>query len=98
MIDYTLECIINSGICEILVVVCSHPEIIEQYIKKNPKYTENVNIIISTIAQGVCDTFGDVMRLLEQNYKHMISQDFILVSGFLVSTVNLEELMIKHKF
>ncbi|XP_008476004.1 translation initiation factor eIF-2B subunit epsilon [Diaphorina citri] len=85
LLEYTLEHLHLSGIEEIIVFCTSHVNQIRELVKRKEKSL--VGTLITLIVSDGCYSFGDVMRDLDG--KAVIRNDFILVSGDVVSNINL---------
>ncbi|KAI8927304.1 nucleotide-diphospho-sugar transferase [Entophlyctis helioformis] len=94
LIEYTLELLATSGVQEVFVVCCSHSDQIKQYIKSS-RWGKSVLPTVSVIVSQQLRSMGDVLRDLDA--KQVLESDFVLVSGDVVSNVNLTAAIEEHK-
>ncbi len=95
LIDYTVEFLAVAGVQEIFVFCCAHAELIKCHLEASrwmkPTSPVKVHIIISED----CPSVGDALREIDS--RSLIRSDFILVSGDLVSNMELKEVMECHQ-
>ncbi|KAL2375803.1 hypothetical protein RJZ90_007881 [Blastomyces dermatitidis] len=95
IIEYTLEFLANAGVEEVFLYGGAHSEQVERYINaskwKSPSSPFKSFIFLKSTSTSV----GDVMRDLDG--KHLITRDFIIVSGDVVSNYPIEEALAKHR-
>uniref|UniRef100_A0A8D9DUX5 Translation initiation factor eIF2B subunit epsilon n=1 Tax=Cacopsylla melanoneura TaxID=428564 RepID=A0A8D9DUX5_9HEMI len=85
LLEYTMEHLHMAGMEEIIVFCTSHVNEIREVVKAKEKSL--VGTLITLIVSDGCHSFGDVMRDLDG--KAVIRSDFILVTGDVVSNINL---------
>jgi len=95
LIEYTFEFLAVSGVQEIFVFCCAHHEKIVQYLSES-KWTQpyspfRVHTLVSQSSMGV----GDAMREIDS--LSLIRGDFILLSGDIVSNINLKDIVEQHR-
>lgn len=98
LIEYTLEFLAMSGVLEIYVYCGSHTDQVEQYLKSSKWYPGNSTSspftsleIVKTTSRSV----GDAMRDLDS--RDLITGDFLLVHGDLISNLPIDEALAKHR-
>src|SRR5271156_3501779 len=95
LIEYTLEFLASAGVQEVFLYGGAHVEKLETYINsskwKPPTSAFKKLVFLRTIATCV----GDVMRDLDQ--KHLITSDFITMSGDIVSNFPIEKALKAHQ-
>lgn len=93
MIEYTIEFLAQNGVEEIFIFCAWHAEKIEEYINRSrwPKL-----LSIRCISSAVCSSAGDALRELD-SLNIVRSDPFILISGDVVSNVNLKKAIQFHK-
>ncbi|PGH15132.1 hypothetical protein AJ79_02658 [Helicocarpus griseus UAMH5409] len=95
IIEYTLEFLANAGVEEVFLYGGAHSDPVEKYINaskwKSPYSPFKSFIFLKSTSTSV----GDVMRDLDG--KHLITRDFITVSGDVVSNYPIEEALAKHR-
>ncbi|EGC42442.1 translation initiation factor eIF-2B epsilon subunit [Histoplasma capsulatum var. duboisii H88] len=95
IIEYTLEFLANAGVEEVFLYGGAHADQVEIYINaskwKSPSSPFKSFIFLKSTSTSV----GDVMRDLDG--KHLITRDFIIVSGDVVSNYAIEEALAKHR-
>ncbi|KAF2071925.1 hypothetical protein CYY_006762 [Polysphondylium violaceum] len=94
LLDYTLEFLASSGIAEIFVFCCAHSEQIKEYIK-NSRWSNLPGLSVKTMVGKDCITTGDALRAIYNS--HVIQNDFVLISGDVVSNMNLTKALAIHK-
>ncbi|PGH28397.1 translation initiation factor eIF-2B subunit epsilon [[Emmonsia] crescens] len=95
IIEYTLEFLANAGVEEVFLYGGAHSDQVEKYINasrwKSPYSPFKSFVFLKSTSASV----GDVMRDLDG--KHLITRDFITVSGDVVSNYPIEEALAKHR-
>ncbi|OAX80625.1 hypothetical protein ACJ72_05038 [Emergomyces africanus] len=95
IIEYTLEFLANAGVEEVFLYGGAHSNQVEKYINaskwKSPYSPFKSFIFLKSTSTSV----GDVMRDLDA--KHLITRDFITVSGDVVSNYPIEEALATHR-
>ncbi|CAH1760611.1 2664_t:CDS:10 [Entrophospora sp. SA101] len=92
LIEYTLEFLAVAGVQEAYLFCREHAEKIRNYIEYASKWNRSYSPIkIFTIFTPEARSLGDVLR--EVDAKQLISSDFILISGDVVSNVHLEKVL-----
>ncbi len=95
LIDYTVEFLAFSGIQEIFVFCCAHSNQIKEHLEKSRWSKKSSPVKIRTIVSEDCPSVGDALRSIDS--LALIRSDFVLVSGDLVSNMELKEVIAKHK-
>ncbi|TPX42539.1 hypothetical protein SeMB42_g05085 [Synchytrium endobioticum] len=93
LIEYTLEFLAVGGIQEIYVLTCAYGDKIKQYLKTS-KWNKS-GIKITTVDTPGLRSMGDALR--EVDRKGLVKSDFVLISGDVVSNMNLEKAITVHK-
>lgn len=95
LIEYTLEFLAKAGANEVYLVCSAHAEQVNEYIEQSkwnlPWSPFKVNTIMNPEARSV----GDVMRDLDN--RGIITGDFILVSGDVVTNIDFSKMFEFHK-
>jgi len=94
MIDYTLEFLASGGVEEIFVLCCAHAQQVKEYLQKSPwtkKASPKVQIIVSEASVSA----GEALRHLDT--MDLIKDDFVLISGDVISNIKLDAVVKKHK-
>jgi len=94
LLDYTLEFLASSGIEEIFVFCCAHSDQIKEYIR-NSRWSNLPGVDVKTMVGTDCQTTGDALRAIYSS--HVIQSDFVLISGDVVSNMNLTKALAVHK-
>ncbi|KAF8334178.1 nucleotide-diphospho-sugar transferase [Cantharellus anzutake] len=95
LLNWTLEALIGSGVQQIFVFCCSHADLIKEAISQSRWSLPNSGVKITPIVTPEALSTGDVMRELDS--KQIIASDFILISGDVVSTIPLQEVVREHR-
>ena len=97
MIDYTLEWLVINGIETVYITCCAFADQIKRhleeagYISSNKRKSLHIELIVSTD----CRSVGDAMRLLD--HKDLLKSDFVLVSGDVVTNMDLRSALDTHQ-
>ncbi|KAI4260928.1 MAG: hypothetical protein LQ352_000083 [Teloschistes flavicans] len=95
LIEYTLEFLASSGVEDILIYCGSHTEQVEDYVNssrwKLPSSPFKNLVILKSDATSV----GDAMRDIDN--RDLITGDFLLVAGDVVSNISIEPALIRHR-
>ncbi|KAI4175806.1 MAG: hypothetical protein LQ343_001419 [Gyalolechia ehrenbergii] len=95
LIEYTLEFLAHAGVHDIFVYCGSHTEQVEKYINaskwKLPSSPFKRLLLLKSDATSV----GDAMRDLDN--RGLITDDFLLVNGDLVSNISIEPALERHR-
>lgn len=96
MIEYTLEFLAAGGVQEVFVFCCSHSEEVQRYIKETELERRLATLRLHVlVAAGNCYSVGDALRQVEA--RGVITSDFVLVPGDVVSNLQLAPLITQHK-
>ncbi|KAJ2751974.1 translation initiation factor eIF-2B epsilon subunit, GEF [Coemansia pectinata] len=94
MIEYTLEFLAASGVSEAILICKSHSEKLLAYIRqskwKRSSTPMKVNTTVAQSATSVCDALRNI------DESRVITSDFILCTGLVVSNMNLSGLVAAH--
>jgi len=93
MLDYTLEWLVMNGMEDIFVICCAHADQIETHLSVSGWYNRR-NLNVETIVSRDCMSVGDAMRMLD--HKDFLKSDFVLVSGDVVSNMDLSRALKDH--
>ncbi|XP_053165528.1 translation initiation factor eIF-2B subunit epsilon [Hemicordylus capensis] len=95
MIDYTLEFLTATGVEETFVFCCWKSAEIKEHLLKSkwcrPTSPNTVRIVTSDLYRSL----GDVLR--DVDAKSLVRSDFILVSGDVVSNINVSTALWEHR-
>lgn len=95
LIEYTLEFLANAGVNEVYLMCSSHANQIQDYIEKSKWSSKTSPFKISTVMSLESRSVGDSMRDLDN--RGLISGDFLLVSGDVVTNIDFNKAMNAHK-
>ncbi|KNC46723.1 uncharacterized protein AMSG_11564, partial [Thecamonas trahens ATCC 50062] len=95
VLDYTLEFLASSGVKEIFVFCCAHPELISAHLDGSKWTKASSKVTVTTIINTQCITIGDALR--DMDSRDVISGDFVLVAGDVVSNLDLRPVIAEHK-
>ena len=96
MIEYTLEFLAAGGVQEVFVFCCSHSEEVQRYIRETELQRRLATLRLHVlVAAGSCYSVGDALRQIEA--RGVITSDFVLVPGDVVSNLQLAPLIAQHK-
>ncbi|WBW73531.1 translation initiation factor eIF2B epsilon subunit [Schizosaccharomyces osmophilus] len=95
LIEYTFEFLALAGVQEVYVFCCAHADQIRTYIENSKWNLASSPFSVHTIVSRESLSVGDALRELDS--KQLITSDFILVSGDVVSNVPLKEVLEEHR-
>lgn len=95
LIDYTIEFLAASGVQEVFVYCCAHADSIRKHFDNSIWVKPSSPIRLHIIVSENCPSVGDALRDIDS--QAVIKSDFVLVSGDLVSNMDLDEVITKHK-
>ena len=93
MLDYTIEFLAKNGIEEIFVFCFAHADQIRKHIDE--RWSTVPNLRVEPIISRTSMSPGEAMREVHQ--KQLIHSHFVLVSGDVVSNINLAPIIAQHK-
>ncbi|KAJ3068743.1 hypothetical protein HK102_007097, partial [Quaeritorhiza haematococci] len=94
LLEYTLEFLAASGVQQVFVLCCAHSDQIKSYLKQS-KWNNCPTTQVETIVSQELLSVGDALRELDG--KQLLHSDFILVTGDIVSNVNLQKALAEHR-
>ncbi|OBA24237.1 nucleotide-diphospho-sugar transferase [Metschnikowia bicuspidata var. bicuspidata NRRL YB-4993] len=94
LIDYTLEFLAKAGVNEVYLMCSSHADQIQQYIEQL-RWAHNSLFSVTTVMSLELRSVGDAMRDLDN--RGIITGDFLLVSGDVVTNIDFLKAMAFHK-
>lgn len=99
MLEYSLEWLATQGVEECVVVACSCSESVERYLKSRDGRIGGGEgrggMITQCVSGTACVSAGEALRLIEQ--RRVIRGDFVLVSGDVVTNVDLSDALRTHR-
>eukprot|EP01094_Clydonella_sp_ATCC50884_P029950 TRINITY_DN957_c0_g1_i1.p1 TRINITY_DN957_c0_g1~~TRINITY_DN957_c0_g1_i1.p1 ORF type:complete len:622 (-),score=225.65 TRINITY_DN957_c0_g1_i1:471-2336(-) len=93
MMDYTIEFLASAGITHIWVFCCSHAAMIDEHVNKTYRHLPKVKV--ECIKADMCRSAGDALRVVYD--RECFSSDFVLVSGDVVSNLDLKPILQQHQ-
>lgn len=94
LIEYTLEFLARAGVNEVYLMCSSHADQIQAYIEQL-KWANNPIFSVTTVMSLESRSVGDAMRDLDN--RGLITGDFLLVSGDVVTNIDFAKVMNFHK-
>ncbi|KAJ5544799.1 Zinc finger C6HC-type [Penicillium sp. DV-2018c] len=95
LIEYTLEFLANAGVEEVFLYGGAHSDQLEKYIIASKWRAPSSPFKQLTFLKSTSTSVGDVMRDLDG--KHLITGDFIVVSGDVISNLPIEGALAEHR-
>ncbi|CAB1104374.1 unnamed protein product [Ectocarpus sp. CCAP 1310/34] len=93
MIDYTMEFLARNDVREVFVFCVSHAKQLEEYLQSS---TWAAHMEVRIITSNNCLSAGDALRDIDQ--RGVVRSDpFVLVSGDVVSNIDLKSVIKQHK-
>jgi translation initiation factor eIF-2B subunit epsilon len=93
MLDYTVEFLAQNSVKEVFVFCVWHAEILQEYIK-NKKWPSSITV--TCLSSSACLSAGDALREID-SMGVIRSDPFILISGDVVSNMNLKAAIDFHR-
>lgn len=94
LIEYMLEWMAMSGVQKVHVLCCSHADQVRTYLNKSTKWAAS-DMTLNIISSYNCQSAGEALRLVDQ--EGLIQDDFILISGDVVTNMDLSRALAQHK-
>jgi translation initiation factor eIF-2B subunit epsilon len=95
LIEYTFEFLANAGVEDIFVYCGAHREQVKEYITKSKWAAASSPFSRLELIQSTSHSIGDAMRDLDS--RSLLTGDFILVYGDVVSNLPLESALAAHR-
>ncbi|KAL1852646.1 translation initiation factor eIF-2B epsilon subunit, GEF [Paecilomyces lecythidis] len=95
LIEYTLEFLANAGVEEVFLYGGAHSDKLEKYLNASKWRAPSSPFKKLTFLKSTSTSVGDVMRDLDG--KHLITGDFIAVSGDVISNLPIEGALARHR-
>ncbi|KAJ5297778.1 hypothetical protein PENANT_c012G01579 [Penicillium antarcticum] len=95
LIEYTLEFLANAGVEEVFLYGGAHSDQLEKYINASKWRALSSPFKHLSFLKSTSTSVGDVMRDLDG--KHLITGDFIVVSGDVISNLPIEGALAAHR-
>jgi len=95
MIEYTLEFLVSSGVKQIFVVCCAHAKQVEDYIAASPRIRKDDRLLVKVIRSENSFSVGDALRHVAE--LGVIEDQFVLISGDIVSNIKLDSILANHR-
>lgn len=95
LIEYTLEFLAKANVNEVYLMCSSHADQIQEYIASSKWSKDSSPFNITTIMSLESRSVGDSMRDLDN--RGLITGDFLLVSGDVVTNIDFNKAMNFHK-
>lgn len=94
LIEYMLEWMAMSGVQKVHVLCCSHADQVRAYLNNSTKWAAS-DMSLNIISSYNCQSAGEALRLVDQ--EGLIQDDFILISGDIVTNMDLSRALTQHK-
>jgi translation initiation factor eIF-2B subunit epsilon len=95
LIDYTLQFLASGGVEQAFVFCCAHADQIRAYLHDSKWTKPNSPLDVQILFSEGCFSTGDMLREIDS--RSLIRSDFVLVSGDLVSNMDLEGAIREHR-
>lgn len=99
VIEYTLEFLASNGVQDVFIYCGAHSEDIEHYIHESSRWSPRSAISpfasLEFIRVSDANSIGDFLRDLDK--RNLITGDFVLVHGDLISNIQLDTVLAKHR-
>ncbi|XP_053316007.1 translation initiation factor eIF-2B subunit epsilon [Spea bombifrons] len=95
LIDYTLEFLAANGVKETFVFCCWMANEIKEHLRKSKWCRPTSSNVVRVVTSELYRSLGDVLR--DVDAKSLLRSDFILVTGDVVSNINIETALEAHR-
>lgn len=95
VLDYTLEFLHAAGVQEVILFCCTYADKIKDFISNSRWVSCKTNMQIKITVSENCMSFGDVLRDVYD--KRLITDNFVLLTGDIVSNMQLKPIVELHK-
>ncbi|CCO28051.1 translation initiation factor eIF-2B epsilon subunit [Rhizoctonia solani AG-1 IB] len=95
LLDWTFESLASAGVDEVFVFCVAHVDQIKEAIGNSQWSKPSSGMSITTIVSREARSVGDAMRELDA--KQILTSDFVLLTGDVVSNIRLDEVIKEHK-
>lgn len=95
LIEYTLEFLATSGVNEVFLMCSAHADQVQEYIENSKWVSDHSPFTVTTVMSIESRSVGDAMRDLDN--RGLITGDFLLVSGDVVTNIDFSKVMQFHK-
>ncbi|KAM4694935.1 translation initiation factor eIF2B subunit epsilon [Discoglossus pictus] len=95
LIDYTLEFLTATGVKETFVFCCWMANQIKEHLKNSKWCRSTSPNVVRVVTSELYRSLGDVLR--DVDAKTLVRSDFLLVTGDVVSNINIETALEEHR-
>ncbi|KAI9478110.1 MAG: hypothetical protein EXX96DRAFT_237454 [Benjaminiella poitrasii] len=95
LIEYTMELLATVDIFEVLIVCSTHIDAIKNYFEQSSWMKSDSRLSVKIVQTPECMSVGDALRELDA--RQLITTDFILTSGELVTNIKLDKALEEHR-
>ncbi|KAG8581711.1 hypothetical protein GDO81_007775 [Engystomops pustulosus] len=95
LIDYTLEFLTATGVKETFVFCCWMANEIKEHLRNSKWCRATSSNTVHVVTSELYRSLGDVLR--DVDAKSLVRSDFVLVTGDVVSNVNIEAALEEHR-
>ncbi|KAI7903357.1 uncharacterized protein BX663DRAFT_453878 [Cokeromyces recurvatus] len=95
LIEYTMELLATIDVFEVLIVCSTHIDAIKTYFEQSSWMKPDSQLSVKIIQTPECMSVGDALRELDA--RQLITTDFILTSGELISNIKLDKALEEHR-
>ncbi|KAM9315615.1 translation initiation factor eIF2B subunit epsilon [Gastrophryne carolinensis] len=95
LIDYTLEFLTATGVKETFVFCCWMANDIKEHLRKSKWCQPTSSNVVRVVTSELYRSLGDVLR--DVDAKSLARSDFVLVTGDVVSNINIEAALEEHR-
>ncbi|XP_068137400.1 translation initiation factor eIF2B subunit epsilon [Hyperolius riggenbachi] len=95
LIDYTLEFLTATGVKETYVFCCWMANDIKEHLRNSKWCRPTSSNVVRVVTSELYRSLGDVLR--DVDAKTLVRSDFVLVTGDVVSNINIEAALEEHR-
>ncbi|XP_044145628.1 translation initiation factor eIF-2B subunit epsilon [Bufo gargarizans] len=95
LIDYTLEFLTATGVKETFVFCCWMANEIKEHLRNSKWCRATSSNVVRVVTSELYRSLGDVLR--DVDAKTLVRSDFVLVTGDVVSNINIEAALEEHR-
>ncbi|XP_069829570.1 translation initiation factor eIF2B subunit epsilon [Dendropsophus ebraccatus] len=95
LLDYTLEFLTAAGVKETFVFCCWMANEIKEHLRNSKWCRTTSSNVVRVVTSELYRSLGDVLR--DVDAKSLVRSDFVLVTGDVVSNINIEAALEEHR-
>ena len=94
ILEYMIDFLYSNSIIEIIICAKKNASQLDSYLKKYHRKNKNIKLVVSDSNEEFADV-GDCLRKI--NAEKMITSDFLLIRGLVISNIDVESIFNYHQ-